>query len=111
VRIGVSRWVRPTFELFGGAGFETAATPDATLVLDLADADNMEIALGARLQLSKHFYFAASYTHLQFLDRDNTGKSTLASAPVPTQQQDGGGQYTRNTQWVGIFDLNLEMTF
>ena len=54
------------------------------------------------------FYLAASYTQLVFLDRDNTGKSALAAASVPTQQQDGGGKYT---QWVGFFDLNLEKTF
>jgi hypothetical protein len=54
------------------------------------------------------FYLGASYTQLQYFDRDNTGKSTLANAQVPTKQQDGGGRYT---QWIGIFDLNVEKTF
>ena len=54
------------------------------------------------------FYLAASYTHILFFDRDNTGESDLADASVPTQQQDGGGKYT---QWVGFFDVNVEKTF
>lgn len=108
VRAGVSYWVRPDIEAFAGTGFETAATPDATLEPSLADADNVELALGARVRLARWLYLAASYTQLQYFDRDNTGKSTLADAPVPTQQQDGGGRYT---QWVGVFDLNTEMVF
>jgi long-chain fatty acid transport protein len=108
VRAGVSHWLQPALEVFAGTGFETAATPDATLEPGVADADNIEVALGARLAVTRWLYAAASYTHLQFLDRDNTGKSTLANAPVPTQVQDGGGKYT---QWVGIFDLNVEVTF
>jgi long-chain fatty acid transport protein len=72
------------------------------------DADNIELAGGARVLVANFFYLAASYTHLFYFDRDNTGKSDLAAASVPTQQQDGGGKYT---QWVGFFDLNVEKTF
>jgi long-chain fatty acid transport protein len=108
VRAGASYWIKPEIEVFAGTGFENAATPDATLAPDVADADNVEVAGGARLFLANGFYLAASYTQLLFFDRDNTGKSTLASAAVPTQQQDGGGKYT---QWIGFFDLNVEKTF
>jgi len=108
IHAGASYWLRPQLELFAGTGFETGAAPDSTLEPGLADADNFEIALGARMRVVHWLYLAASYTHLQFLDRDNTGKSTLADAPVPTQQQDGGGRYT---QWVGVLDLNAEMIF
>lgn len=108
VRLGGSYWVRPEVEVFAGTGFETFATPDTTLEPGLADADNVLISGGARVLVANWIYVAASYTHLVFLDRDNTGLSDLANAQVPTQQQDGGGKYT---QWVGFFDLNLEKTF
>lgn len=108
IRAGVSVWVRPEVEVFTGTGFETGATPDATLEPGLADADNVEFAGGARVLVAGWIYVAASYTQLLFLNRDNTGQSTLADAQVPTQQQDGGGYYT---QWVGFFDLNLEKSW
>jgi long-chain fatty acid transport protein len=108
IHVGGSYWVKPTIEVFGGTGFETAAAPDATLEPGLADANNVLVSGGARLFLFDWFYLAASYTQLVFLDRDNTGKSTLASAAAPTQQQDGGGKYT---QWAGFFDLNVEKQF
>src|SRR5262249_50304313 len=107
VRAGGSYWLRPGIELFAGAGFETAAVPDATLEPSLADAQNVLLSGGARV-LVGGFYVGFSYTHLVFMDRDNTGKSTLADTAVPTQQQDGGGKYT---QWVGFFDLNVEKRF
>ena len=73
-----------------------------------ADADNVQLSAGARLFVAHWFYVGASYTQFLFFDRDNTGKSTLADATVPTQQQDGGGKYT---QWIGLFDLNVEKRF
>jgi long-chain fatty acid transport protein len=107
-RIGGSYWLKPSVELFAGTGFETAATPDATLDPGLADADNILLSGGARLLVADWFYLAASYTQLVFLNRDTTGLSDLANASVPTQQQDGGGKYT---QWAGFFDLNVEKVF
>jgi long-chain fatty acid transport protein len=108
VRAGASYWLKPDLELLAGTGFETAATPDTTLDPSVADADEVEFTLGGRMNVARRFYIGASYTHLQYFDRDNTGKSTLANAAVPTRQQDGGGRYT---QWLGIFDLNLEAIF
>jgi long-chain fatty acid transport protein len=110
VRAGASYWITPGLEAFAGTGFETLAVPDSTMEPGLADADNVELALGARMRLAKWLYLAVSYTHLQYFDRDNTGKSTIANGNVmpPTQQQDGGGKYT---QWVGFFDVNAEAKF
>ncbi|MGO9833839.1 MAG: OmpP1/FadL family transporter [Polyangiaceae bacterium] len=113
IRVGASYWVKPEIELFGGLGYETAAVPDSTLEPGAMDADNIGIALGARLRITKTLYLAGSYTQLQYLNRDNTGKSTLAVnnlGPVqqPTYQEDGGGKYT---QWIGIFDGNIEAKF
>jgi hypothetical protein len=68
----------------------------------------LQAALGARFQLASRFFLAGSYTHLYYLPRDNVGKSTLSEAAVPTRHPDGGGRYT---QWVGVFNANLEAAF
>jgi long-chain fatty acid transport protein len=108
VRVGVSHWPRSNIELFAGAGFETAATPDETLDPELPDADNLSGALGARWELSSGFFVSGSYTHIQYLARDNSGKSILPLADVPTRRPDGGGRYT---QWIGVFNANVEVEF
>jgi long-chain fatty acid transport protein len=112
VRAGVSYWATPDLELFAGAGFETGAVPDATIEPGAMDADSVRGSLGARLRVTKAIYAAASYTHLAFFDR-NVTTSQLYSANgqdvrYPTQQQDGNGVYT---QWIGMFDANLEASF
>jgi long-chain fatty acid transport protein len=110
VRAGASYWASPALELFAGLGYETAATPDATLDPVLADANNVMIAAGARYEIVETWFLAASYTHLQFMNRDNTGKSQLADPAVDTttRRVDGGGKYS---QWVGILNANVLKTF
>jgi long-chain fatty acid transport protein len=110
VRGSGSYWIVPTLELFAGLGFETSAEPDSTLDPALADANNLLAALGGRLQLGTSWYVAASYTQLQFFDRDNTGLSQLADPALGavTRRPDGGGQYR---QWVGLVNANLTKTF
>jgi long-chain fatty acid transport protein len=115
-RLGVSYWVKPEIELQAGGGYETAAVPDSTMSPDLTDANNIAATLGARFMLLEALYFGVSYTHLQYLNRDNTGKSTLALQDaannvywsVPTVIGDGGGQYT---QWIDELSVNLEALF
>jgi long-chain fatty acid transport protein len=113
-RVGGSYWLNPKIEFFAGAGYETAAAPDSTMEPGLMDANNIGVALGARFMFEELFYFAVSYTHLQFFDRDNTGRSQLetssngTSVMYPTVGQDGGGQYT---QWVGVIDVNVQKEF
>ena len=108
VRVSASYWIRPELELFGGLGFETAAIPDATMENNFMDADNLGLALGARFSIAGWANLGVSYTHVHYFDRDNSGRSTLAAAQTPTQQQDGGGRYT---QWIGILDVNVEKRF
>lgn len=108
VRAGASLWVRPTVEIFAGTGFETAAIPDETLNPGLADANHIDGALGGRFQLSERLFLAASFTLVQFFDRDNTGKSTLADYVLPTKLPDGGGKYT---QRIEIFNTNIEFKY
>jgi long-chain fatty acid transport protein len=108
VRVSQSYWLKPEVELFAGLGFETEAVPDSTLEPGLVDAHNIGVALGGRFLIARWFYLGASYTHLQYLRRDNTGRSALALAQIPTQQEDAGGRYT---QWIGIVDVNVEKQF
>jgi long-chain fatty acid transport protein len=112
-RLGVSYWADPDIELLFGAGAESAAVPDATMTPEISDAFNLNGTFGARFKLTRSLFLTASYTHQQFLNRDNTGKSTLTinnGAPVrfPTVQYDGGGKYT---QWIGYAVGNLEALF
>ena len=92
----------------GGLGFETAATPDETLEPGIGDADNISTALGGRLELGHALFLAASYTHIQYLNRDNVGKSELSTQDLPTRRPDGGGKYT---QWIGLVNFNIEKQF
>ena len=108
VRAGASHWLNEPLELFAGVGFETAAVPDSTLDPELADAPMISGALGARFELAGAWFLGASYTHLQFLNRDNSGESELPNATLPTRRPDGGGRYT---QWVGLLNANVEKTF
>jgi long-chain fatty acid transport protein len=113
VRLGASWWWRPAVEFFAGAGYETAAVPDSTLAPDVPDADNVLVSLGGRVALTETLFLAASYTHIQYMDRDDTS-STLASDPsgnayvYPTVEGNGNGHYT---QWAGFFSGNLEAIF
>jgi long-chain fatty acid transport protein len=108
VRAGASRWLFPELELFVGLGFETAATPDETLDPELPDSQTLQGALGGRWEPVSKLFVALSYTHLYYLPRDNTGKSRLTNADVPTRRPDGGGTFK---QWVGVFNANLEKVF
>jgi long-chain fatty acid transport protein len=108
VHLSASHWLRPEIELYGGAAFETAASPDETLRPDLPDADNIALAIGGRFEIARGFLLAATYTHIQYLTRDNVGKSQLAQPLLPTKWPDGGGIYQ---QWIGVFDLNVEKRF
>lgn len=108
VRAGASHWLHASLELFAGAGFETAAVPDSTLDPELADSQSISGSLGARFELGDKWYLGASYTHLQFLNRDNTGESELPNAVLPTRRPDGGGRYS---QWVGLLNANVEKAF
>jgi long-chain fatty acid transport protein len=110
IRAGVSQWLKPTVEIFAGLGYETAAVPDETLDPAIGDSNSIAAALGARFGIIPMLFVAASYTNIQFLNRDNIGKSELAipSVSFPTARADGGGKYT---QWIGLFNANVEFIF
>jgi long-chain fatty acid transport protein len=113
-RLGVSVWTSPGVELLFGGGYETAATPDATLAPDIPDANNVQGTFGARFRFTESLFFTASYTQIQYFTRDNTGKSQLFQdsqgnmVQFPTVEEDGGGVYK---SWIGVFTGNLEGIF
>lgn len=112
-RLGASYYLNQGVEFFGGLGYETGAVPDSTLEPSLMDANNVGAALGTRVMFEDRFYFAVSYTHLQYFDRDNTGQSLLqtvkgTTVSPPAVQQDAGGKYS---QWIGVIDVNIQKDF
>jgi long-chain fatty acid transport protein len=113
-RLGVSVWASPAVELLFGGGYETGATPDSTLAPDIPDANNVQGTFGARFRFTESLFFTASYTHIQYFTRDNTGKSTLfqdASGTMvqfPSVEEDAGGVYKA---WIGVATGNLEGIF
>jgi long-chain fatty acid transport protein len=106
--VAASYWVTEGVEIIADLGFETAATPDATLEPSLNDAQNFRIALGGRVALPYRVFLGATATTLQYATRDNTGKSTLSDAQFPTRRPDGGGQYQLS---MAILQISLEKQF
>ncbi len=111
--VGGSYFASPAVEVFGGVGYETGAAPDATMEPGAMDGNNYSISLGGRFLVANYVYVALSYTQIQFLNRDVTTSELARSnngaiVQVPTAQQDGNGEYT---QWIGLFDINLEKQF
>ncbi len=113
-RLGVSVWTSPAVELLFGGGYETGASPDATLAPDIPDANNAQGTFGARFRLTESLFLTASYTQIYYFTRDTTGKNTLNTdaqgnmVAFPTVQEDAGGVYK---SWIGIFTGNLEALF
>jgi long-chain fatty acid transport protein len=103
--LGASFWPSAAVELFGGAGFATAATPDATLDPMMPDANNYRFSLGGRFAVPGAFHITACLTAVQYVGRDNTGQSVLSDAQLPTRRPDGGGKYDL---WLGLFQVALE---
>jgi long-chain fatty acid transport protein len=106
VRAGVSLFTRSGLELFSGAGFESSAAPDATLMGDLPDFASVSFALGARHELLRGLRAAASFTQFLFVPR--SVKSELARYAVPSKQPDASGHYT---QTAGALNVNVELCF
>ena len=105
VNLGASFWVTDAVEVFGGAGIATAASPDATLDPMMPDARNIRFAAGGRFAVPGGFHITAGLTTVQYAARDNTGRSTLTDAELPTRRPDGGGKYEL---WLGLFQVSLE---
>jgi long-chain fatty acid transport protein len=107
VRFGASYFASQVVEIFAGVGYETGAVPDATMEPGATDANNFLGSLGGRFLIANGFHFAASYTQIQFQNR-NVTDSQLTTYSNPSLSQSGNGQYT---QWIGVVDLNAEKQF
>jgi hypothetical protein len=71
----------------------------------MPDATNYRFAVGGRVAVPGGFHVTAGLTAVQYLARDNTGRSTLTDAQLPTRRPDGGGKYEL---WLGLFQVALE---
>ena len=112
-RLGGSYWLNPGIELFAGVGYETGASPDSTIEPATMDGNNLLGAVGGRFKITEVLYASVGFTSLYFPDRNVTTSQLYALSPTtevraPTQTQDGNGTYT---QWIGVFDGNLEAQF
>lgn len=109
IRAGVSKWFTPKTEIMAGAGFETAAVPDATLDPTLFDSTVISGALGGRLEIIEKLWVALTYTHLQYLARTNSGSILDDPTVHPTTKRvNGNGTYS---SFVGVVNLNVEKQF
>ena len=71
----------------------------------MPDARNIRFAAGSRFAVPGGFHITAGLTTVQYAARDNTGRSTLTDAQLPTRRPDGGGHYEL---WLGLFQVSLE---
>lgn len=106
VRLGLTYELTPDVGLVWGAGYESAATPDTTLDPAMPDAPSVRLALGARVALTHTLTGTLGITGVYSFERDNTGKSTLATYDLPARRADGGGIYDL---WLAMLSLGLEM--
>jgi long-chain fatty acid transport protein len=110
VRLGVSVWPEPRWEIFTGLGYDSNAIPDETLEPSFLDFDDFAAAAGARVQvIERHLALELAYTQFFNLPRDNAGKSTLATAADSYNRvPDAGGHYT---EWAGLVNAGVHVGF
>jgi long-chain fatty acid transport protein len=108
IRFGLSYWVIPDIEIFGGIGYDSNAVPDTNLDPALTDFHDISAALGAKIRFVEQFAAALSYTHLFYISRDTTGESNNALYQGPSNAPDSGGEYT---QTIGVVNINLIASF
>ncbi len=106
VRLGMTYDLARDVGLIAGTGFETAATPDATLDPGTPDATNLRLALGGRVAVTPALAASLGITGVYYFRRDNTGKSTVATVELPARRADGGGVYEL---WMVLLNLGLEL--
>ena len=106
VRMGLSYWFSPEFELNGGAVFETSAVPDETVDAALIDMNKVIALAGVRyavmsgklllgLTLNNVFYFDRTVAPRE-RDADGNQQGPRAPSAIP----DGAGTYKQNIFFV-----------
>ena len=71
----------------------------------MPDARSIRFAVGGRFAVPGGLHITAGLTTVQYAARDNTGRSALTDAELPTRRPDGGGKYEL---WLGLFQVSLE---
>ena len=111
-RVGGSYFVKPSVELYLGAGYDGSAVPDATMDPSLFDMTKIDFSLGGRFKVGDKLALAVTYTQVIFLDHTVPVRGTSADVPpalaFPTRGPDGAGTYSSS---VGLLNLGLEYRF
>lgn len=108
VRAGGSYWVSTPIELFGGVGYDSNSVPDAHEEPVIMDIKQINVAIGANLDVGKHLQLGLSYTEFFGIPRDTTGESQNAQFQAPSKGPDAGGKYT---QFIGVINTSVLVKF
>ncbi len=108
LRAGLSYWVIPEVELMVGLGYDANAIPDENLDPALLDFHDVSTALGGRFEVTDWLAAQLTYTHLFYISRDTTGKSSNATLHPTSRGPDAGGVYK---QTIGVINVGLQGSF
>jgi long-chain fatty acid transport protein len=110
IRLSMSYWPAPRWELLAGLGYDGNAIPDEWLEPSLVDFHDLGTALGVGYELVEdHLSGHLTYTHFYNIPRDTAGKNQLALAPESVSRvPDAGGHYTETA---GLLNVSLEAAF
>ena len=108
VRAGAGYLLSEDLEIFGSGMYDSSAVPDQTLDATFIDADKVIGTVGVRKEFSKKVALAASFTHVQFFERDTKGKAAQDQFAAPSRSPSGDGKYNQTFE---ILNLNGTYTF
>lgn len=105
---GVGYFPTDTLELFFGETVSTSPVPKETIDVATIDSTRLYTSAGARVQVSKGFFVAGSYTNLYFIPVDTEGKSQHFTFGATSKSPSSDGVYK---SMVHLFNVNLTMAF
>jgi long-chain fatty acid transport protein len=108
VRVGLSYWLSPDFEVQAGAGFDSSAIPDETLEPALLDMNKFTATLGLRYDFTDSMALSLAATNVFYSERDTTGVETAESLASPSNQPSSAGIYNQN---IFLLNANLDVSF
>ncbi|MFP6685230.1 MAG: hypothetical protein VB934_10980, partial [Polyangiaceae bacterium] len=109
IRAGASYWLKPSIELFAGAGYDSNAVPDSSIDPVLFDMHDISLGLGGRFELTDYLHGAISYTQIFYISRDTpAGSSANPTYSGPSKWPDASGRYEHA---IGVLNINFEASF
>lgn len=105
---GVGYFPTDTLELFFGETVSTSPVPKETIDVATIDSTRIYTSVGTRVQVSKSFFVAGSYTNLYFVPVDTEGKSQHFTFGSTSKSPSSDGVYK---SMVHLFNVNLTVGF